>query len=134
MQLFNTILLFSALIAHASAMARPEPDARPLPEAVSEPEPEAVAIPTTDDLVPRDLEKRACKYNGCKCQKVSNPGLYCWSCPYGSGWAVTTAGNTNAHPGDYGEWVFQCSKSGGCCTYGVRKSCASGNGPCGADS
>ena len=74
------------------------------------------------------LEKRACKYNGCKCTPGTNPGVYCWGCSQ-----VTNWGNLGAFPSSPTGWVFQCARSGNCCAYGLRDSCAGGKAnPCGS--
>ncbi|PKS08753.1 hypothetical protein jhhlp_004806 [Lomentospora prolificans] len=68
-------------------------------------------------LEERDLEKRACKSNGCKCQKVPQ-GQYCGLCWRGNDFVVTKLGSGGA-------WnhVYECNKNGGCCDYGYAKDC-----------
>jgi hypothetical protein len=80
-----------------------------------------LANPEADISFP-ELEKRACKYNGCKCQKGTRAGVYCGFCD-----AVINAGS-----GSFTD-VFQCNSAGGCCDYGPRTSCDKfpGFSPCG---
>lgn len=68
-------------------------------------------------LEDRDLSKRACKNNGCKCQKVSQ-GQYCGLCWRNNDFIVTKLGTGGA-------WnhVYECNSSGGCCDYGYAKDC-----------
>lgn len=60
------------------------------------------------------IEKRACKYNGCTCQKVQQ-GQYCGWCA-----AVLTAGTG----GNFHTDIYECNPSGGCCWYGPSSTCA----------
>ena len=73
------------------------------------------------------LVKRACKYNGCKCEPGTTAGIYCFACAQ-----LTDGGDTTAFSGDVTGWVFQCAESGNCCAYGPRDSCANDTAdPCG---
>jgi len=66
----------------------------------------------------RDLEKRACRKNGCKCKKGTKQGQYCGLCD-----AVTAAGSGGFFTRD----IFECNPSGGCCDYGTSTVCSGNN-------
>ena len=99
--LFGSITSFAALIAAA-------PDASSFSEALSNP------LQDVSLLNPRDLDKRACVPNGCKCGRGTKPGVYCGNCD-----AVIKTGSNASFDG----YVFQCAKNGDCCCYGKRTSC-----------
>ncbi|SPO06052.1 uncharacterized protein DNG_08741 [Cephalotrichum gorgonifer] len=98
---------------------------------------EAVAIPEESDfslapsLETRDispatplLEKRACSYNGCKCNSRGKQLTVCGNCVWTStGKYVVTSKRVNNH-------IFECSPSGNCCDYGYAKDCGSGSARC----
>jgi hypothetical protein len=119
---FSSILFAMSLLAPLCA-GHPSPDA----------DANAIADPGSADafglLEARDgvLEKRACMYNGCQCRSGMKQGQYCYGCN-----VVPNVGDTNAWNTPYNGWVFECSPSGKCCTYGPRTSCKGGKkSPCG---
>lgn len=115
-------LFVLALALFASAAPAPEAEAN----AAAAADAEAHAMAEADDS--GSLVKRACKYNGCRCRVGTSPGMYCYGCD-----AVIYEGNHTAFPGDPTGWLFQCARSGGCCTYGSRGSCSGGRANlCGA--
>ena len=125
------LLFVLALALFASAAPAPEAESNAVAAPDAEARARAVAGAGGGGLVSkRDgsvLEKRACKYNNCKCEPGTNPGVYCWACPQ-----VDSAGDLSAFPGPPSGWVFQCAQNGDCCTYGPRTSCAGGQpNPCG---
>ena len=125
-------LFVLALALFASAAPAPEAEANAVAAADAEAHAHAVAEADDSGLVSkRDgsvLEKRACKYNGCKCTPGTNPGVYCWGCSQVINW-----GNVGAFSSSPTGWVFQCARSGNCCAYGPRDSCAGGKAnPCGS--
>ncbi|KAF9203958.1 hypothetical protein BGZ59_001345, partial [Podila verticillata] len=72
-----------------------------IPEAASAPQVLAAGPYIEAEAAAGNLDKRAgCVYDGCRCS-ISRGGLAC-----------------------YGNNVYQCSPSGGCCNFGYRKSCA----------
>jgi len=90
-----------------------------------------------DGISARDgagLVKRQCIRNGCKCARVSDPGVYCESCLFGNNFAVLKVGDTSVFSGDVSNWAFECNKEGGCCAYGPSGKCTGdATGTCGAD-
>jgi hypothetical protein len=116
---FFTIL---SLVSAALAAVTVEPEIRDLGAISKLPETEAgVAVvearaPEPLLELPRDLQGRACTYNGCKCKKGVSPGVYCGSCAFSDGSWVVTKKRVADH-------AFQCAKSGDCCSYGYRKNC-----------
>jgi hypothetical protein len=75
------------------------------------------------------LDKRACDYNGCKCDTRNNrkpQGQFCGGCHWSNGDWVITAKRVNSH-------VYECSPTGKCCDYGYASDCAKqdGTGRCG---
>lgn len=69
------------------------------------------------------LAKRACVSNGCKCVKGLRQGQYCGACKW-KGDYVISAKRTLNH-------IYECSPSGGCCSYGRASDCNTGSGRCG---
>ncbi|KXJ88062.1 hypothetical protein Micbo1qcDRAFT_207811 [Microdochium bolleyi] len=117
---FITIL---ALIAPlATAMAEPEAVAMPVPEAAHAAAPDLTVRepPTRVELV-----ARACKTNGCQCKKGLPQGQYCGNCVATSDgkWVITTK-RVYTH-------IYECSKNGDCCDYGVASDCGGLNARCG---
>jgi hypothetical protein len=92
-------------LLNAGALALPDPAAA----AVAEPDAAATEL---------DLEERAgCKKVGCNCVGA-HQGQYC-------GYCAAVRGNY------VWDSVYECNPSGGCCSYGYRKSCHNVAGPCG---
>jgi hypothetical protein len=74
-----------------------------------------------------DLDRRACTYNGCKCQApphLPRTGVYCANCPV-AGWPgynmVYDLGSGGAR-----DHVYQCNTNGDCCDYGYATACRGG--------
>ncbi|KAK6358017.1 hypothetical protein TWF730_007371 [Orbilia blumenaviensis] len=115
---FSTLTLALGLVATALSSAIPQPAADTVLEPISE--------ALTDIAMDNTLDKRACVYNGCKCNsRVGTAyvtGIYCGKCyqvsKFGKGGKSTDA--------------YQCGSGGSCCRYGARESCAVPKwGPCG---
>jgi hypothetical protein len=84
----------------------------------------ALALAELQDL---PLEKRACVENGCKCASGYKQGQYCGSCGWepfrdnvNNDWMIR-AKRVKTH-------VFECSKTGACCSYGYAKDCGTNTG------
>lgn len=118
---FTTTLSVLLLALHAEAIAFPGED------------PEAAIIPSIegrdasfDDVSPASplLTKRACKYNGCKCNSRGKQLTVCGNCVWSdTGKPVVTKKRKNSH-------IYECSPSGRCCDYGVGSDCGSGSARC----
>ncbi|KAK6338959.1 hypothetical protein TWF696_009757 [Orbilia brochopaga] len=83
----------------------------------------AATVPQAEPVAEVEtLDKRACKYNGCRCAS-SAKGVYCGGC----------GGVTNLGSGGAWGHVYQCNGAKSCCDYGPRKSCDSFTSfsPCG---
>lgn len=98
----------------------------------------ATASPDTPSVIPyveaRDvtpatplldkLSKRACSYNGCKCNSRGNQMTVCGNCVWSdTGSYVVTSKRVLNH-------IFECSPSGDCCDYGYATDCGSSGGRC----
>ncbi|KAK2019183.1 hypothetical protein LZ32DRAFT_598715 [Colletotrichum eremochloae] len=70
------------------------------------------------------LEKRACSYNGCKCNSRGRQLTVCGNCVWSDNGAyVVTTKRVSNH-------IFECSPSGGCCSYGYASDCGSSGARC----
>ncbi|KAM0332408.1 hypothetical protein ACHAQA_002688 [Verticillium albo-atrum] len=135
--------LLSLLLLAASASANPEAEAeaepQPLPDADADAAPGAGtslyqhAIPellaTRFDAIGDDeqgpaLEKRACKYNGCKCNSRGKQFRSCGNCVWTNNgqWAIKKKRVSNH--------IYECAPNGGCCDYGYAKDCGKSNARC----
>ncbi|KAK4136075.1 hypothetical protein BT67DRAFT_440226 [Trichocladium antarcticum] len=72
---------------------------------------------------PAALHKRACVANGCKCVTGLRQGQYCGACVW-KGSYVITAKRVRNH-------IYECTPTGGCCSYGRASDCNTGQGRCG---
>ncbi|CRK30016.1 hypothetical protein HYQ45_008139 [Verticillium longisporum] len=142
-------MLLLAISASASASANPEPEADPMPL----PEPAAGAGPAPapgtslfqhaipellatrrDAFIAEDgldsdgqapaLEKRACKYNGCKCNSRGKQFRSCGNCVWtdNGAWAIKKKRVKNH--------IYECAPDGGCCDYGPAKDCGKSTARC----
>ncbi|OHE99108.1 hypothetical protein CORC01_05601 [Colletotrichum orchidophilum] len=70
------------------------------------------------------LEKRACNYNGCKCNSHNQQLTVCGNCVWsGSKAYIVTSKRIANH-------IYECSPSGRCCDYGPGKDCGSLSARC----
>ncbi|KAK4169878.1 hypothetical protein QBC43DRAFT_352110 [Cladorrhinum sp. PSN259] len=71
-----------------------------------------------------NLTKRACDYNGCKCNSRGRQLTVCGNCVWDDTEAfVVTKKRKLTH-------IFECSKSGDCCSYGYAKDCGGSSARC----
>ncbi|GJC89192.1 hypothetical protein ColLi_12030 [Colletotrichum liriopes] len=85
----------------------------------------------SDELVPLSekreelsLEKRACNYNGCKCNSRGKQLTVCGNCVWSDNGAyVVTTKRVSNH-------IFECSPSGNCCSYGYATDCGGSGARC----
>ncbi|KAK2736499.1 mold-specific m46 protein [Colletotrichum kahawae] len=70
------------------------------------------------------LEKKACTYNGCKCNSRGKQLTVCGNCYWSDtgAWVVTTKRVSNQ--------IYECSPTGNCCTYGVGSDCGKAGARC----
>lgn len=115
---FTTALSFLLLALNAEATALPRDNQMPV-------------VPVTPFVEERDvspanpfLNKRACSYNGCKCNSRGQQLTVCGNCVWtDTGKYVVTSKRVNNH-------IFECSPSGDCCDYGYATDCGSSSGRC----
>ncbi|KAG7132107.1 hypothetical protein HYQ45_009480 [Verticillium longisporum] len=151
MRISDSILSILLLVTSASASANPEPEADPLPlpepaagaDAGSAPAPGTSlfqrAIPellatrldafiAEDDLDSEGqapaLEKRACKYNGCKCNSRGKQFRSCGNCVWtdNGAWVIKKK-RVKSH-------IYECAPDSGCCDYGPAKDCGKSTARC----
>ena len=116
---FTAVVSIFLLAISAEAIALPEAEA----EAA-----DAVVLPFVEqrDVSPATplLNKRACSYNGCKCNSRGKQLTVCGNCVWSdTGKYVVTSKRKNNH-------IYECSPSGSCCDYGVGSDCGSGSARC----
>ncbi|KAK4200986.1 hypothetical protein QBC40DRAFT_172615, partial [Triangularia verruculosa] len=70
------------------------------------------------------LTKRACSYNGCKCDSRGRQLTVCSNCYWtvDGKWAVTRKRVSNH--------IYECSPSGNCCDYGYARDCGTSTARC----
>jgi hypothetical protein len=88
------------------------------------PELEPLAVEARDSTA-EPLEKRACDYNGCKCNSRNRQFRSCGNCQWTNNgeWVISKKRVSNH--------IFECSPSGNCCDYGYAKDCGGSNARCG---
>ncbi|KAL0937327.1 mold-specific m46 protein [Colletotrichum truncatum] len=100
--------------------------------AVAQGQPQALTPrggPVFEELVekrdgPFSLQKRECKYNGCKCNSRGLQLTICGACKY----ADTKKYAISAKRVD--NHIYECSPGGKCCDYGYAKDCGKSNQRC----
>ncbi|KAL9949057.1 hypothetical protein D7B24_005935 [Verticillium nonalfalfae] len=70
------------------------------------------------------LEKRACKYNGCKCNSRGKQFRSCGNCVWtdNGAWVIKKKRVKNH--------IYECAPDGGCCDYGPAKDCGKSTARC----
>lgn len=111
-------ILFLAVTAQAG-IAQPEK-----PFALTERADNDNLVPLLDKKNEQGLEKRACSYNGCKCNSRGKQLTVCGNCVWrNNNTYVVTSMRVNNHS-------FECSPNGNCCDYGYAKDCGSASARC----
>ncbi|EUC33383.1 hypothetical protein COCVIDRAFT_49543, partial [Bipolaris victoriae FI3] len=73
---------------------------------------------------PFPLGKRACSYNGCKCNSRGKQLTVCGNCVWSDNNAyVVTTKRVSTH-------IFECAPNGNCCDYGKASDCGSASARC----
>ncbi|KAK2046006.1 hypothetical protein LZ31DRAFT_552719 [Colletotrichum somersetense] len=117
---FATVLsiLFLAVTAQAGVSQQPEPYA--LAERAESDE----LVASLDKKEELGLERRACSYNGCKCNSRGRQLTVCGNCVWSDNGAyVVTTKRVSNH-------IFECSPSGNCCSYGYATDCGGSGARC----
>lgn len=113
---FTTALSVLLLALHAEATALPDESS----------DAAVMAFVEERDITPATnlLDKRACTYNGCKCNSRGKQLTVCGNCVWSdTGKYVVTAKRVNGN-------IYECSPSGSCCSYGKGSDCGSGSARC----
>ncbi|KAK4463928.1 hypothetical protein QBC42DRAFT_57507 [Cladorrhinum samala] len=113
---FSTVISLLSIVAGV-AVAAPggEVESSPaLPVPFVEPEVEEAA----------NLTKRACSYNGCKCNSRKKQLTVCGNCVWSDNGAYVVTTKRKA------DHIFECSPSGNCCDYGYASDCGSASARC----
>lgn len=87
---------------------------------------EPIAEPLSVELAaePFPLGKRACSYNGCKCNSRGKQLTVCGNCVWSDNNAyVVTTKRVSTH-------IFECAPNGNCCDYGKASDCGSASARC----
>ncbi|KAK1709416.1 hypothetical protein CaCOL14_005535 [Colletotrichum acutatum] len=111
-------IFFLAAAAQASVAQQDEPYAIAARADTDEP------VATLEKKEETGLEKRACNYNGCKCDSKNKQLTVCGNCVWSRdrGYVVTSKRIANH--------IYECSPSGRCCDYGVAHDCGSLSARC----
>ncbi|KAK3990408.1 hypothetical protein QBC44DRAFT_307510 [Cladorrhinum sp. PSN332] len=110
---FSTAISLLSIVA-GLAVAAPGPEAESL----------ALPVPFVEVDESGSLTKRACSYNGCKCNSRGKQLTVCGNCVWSDNNAyVVTTKRVSNH-------IFECSPSGSCCSYGYAKDCGSASARC----
>ncbi|KAK1566279.1 uncharacterized protein LY79DRAFT_572350 [Colletotrichum navitas] len=111
-------LVFLAVTAQAGVSQQAEPYA--LAERTDNDE----LVTLLDKKEELGLEKRACSYNGCKCNSRGKQLTVCGNCVWSDNGAyVVTTKRVSDH-------IFECSPDGRCCSYGYAKDCGGSGARC----
>ncbi|EEY18578.1 conserved hypothetical protein [Verticillium alfalfae VaMs.102] len=147
--IFSVLLLTISASASTSANPEPEADRLPLTERAAVAGAAPVPAPGTslfqraipELLITRlgafiaedgldsngqapALEKRACKYNGCKCNSRGKQFRSCGNCVWtdNGAWVIKKKRVKNH--------IYECAPDGGCCDYGPAKDCGKSTARC----
>ncbi|KAL0942368.1 uncharacterized protein CTRU02_200254 [Colletotrichum truncatum] len=81
-------------------------------------------VPLVEQRDEPTLDKRACTYNGCKCNSRGRQLTVCGNCVWSDtrNYVVTSKRDPKK--------IYECSKTGRCCVYGGASDCGTGSARC----
>jgi hypothetical protein len=83
-----------------------------------------IALETREHSNANPLDKRACSYNGCKCNSRGEQLTVCGNCVWSdTGAVIVTTKRVATH-------IYECAPDGDCCDYGVASDCGSSSARC----